>query len=152
MLSVNQTGGLSHPALHASKALIALVSVEVRKTPRRRNLTSPEPGSRATTIKRRAAVVSKLISHQSQISTVQCLKFFLRDKFFKLKLLLMPLLQNRLTQAVVFCGRATLKGPKNRMWLASRSLPTTGLHYPDTMWGKHSTCKPIPSPHNDSTR
>ncbi|KAK1345245.1 hypothetical protein QTO34_013955 [Cnephaeus nilssonii] len=32
-----------------------------------------------------------------------------------------------LAQAVVFCGRATLKGPKSRMWLASRSLPTTGL-------------------------
>ncbi|KAK1344875.1 hypothetical protein QTO34_013579, partial [Cnephaeus nilssonii] len=29
--------------------------------------------------------------------------------------------------AVVFCGRATLKGPKSRMWLASRGLPTTAL-------------------------
>nr|KAF6310681.1 hypothetical protein mMyoMyo1_008740 [Myotis myotis] len=72
-------------------------------------------------------VVGKLISQQSQISTV--------------------LLQNRLAQAenrllrmghevsialyarphMVFCGRATLKGPKSRMWLASHSLPTTGL-------------------------
>nr|KAF6378800.1 hypothetical protein mMyoMyo1_009703 [Myotis myotis] len=30
-------------------------------------------------------------------------------------------------QKSVFCGRATLKGPKSRMWLASRSLPTTDL-------------------------
>ncbi|KAK1329595.1 hypothetical protein QTO34_009777 [Cnephaeus nilssonii] len=30
-------------------------------------------------------------------------------------------------QAVVFCGRATLKGPKSRMWLARRGLPTTAL-------------------------
>ncbi|CAK6444436.1 unnamed protein product [Pipistrellus nathusii] len=72
-------------------------------------------------------VVSKLISQQSQISTVKLLKFLLRAKFFKLKLLLMSLLQNRLTQAVVFCGRATLKGPKSRMWLVSRSLLTTAL-------------------------
>ncbi|KAK1346975.1 hypothetical protein QTO34_000835 [Cnephaeus nilssonii] len=28
---------------------------------------------------------------------------------------------------LVFCGRATLKGPKSRMWLASRSLLTTEL-------------------------
>ena len=132
-------------------------------------------------------VVDKLISQQSQISTVQQLKFLLRARFFKLKLLIMPLLQNRLThsmvfcgrailksqraacgscelqfanhcpttaipwlllpnqltppfllmpllqnrlgQAVVFCGRATLKGPKSHMWLASRSLPTTGLDH-----------------------
>ena len=47
--------------------------------------------------------------------------------FLKLKLLLTPLLQNRLAQAEVFCGRATLRGPKSRLWLASRSLPTTGL-------------------------
>ncbi|KAK1337811.1 hypothetical protein QTO34_002447 [Cnephaeus nilssonii] len=40
----------------------------------------------------------------------------------------------RLAQAVVFCGRATLKGPKSRMWLASRSLPTTDLE------GKKVTC------------
>nr|KAF6287151.1 hypothetical protein mPipKuh1_009987 [Pipistrellus kuhlii] len=44
-----------------------------------------------------------------------------RATLFKLKLLLMPLLQHRLAQAVVFCGRATLQGPK------SRGLPTTGF-------------------------
>ncbi|KAK1339787.1 LOW QUALITY PROTEIN: hypothetical protein QTO34_018344 [Cnephaeus nilssonii] len=32
-----------------------------------------------------------------------------------------------LAQAVVFCGRATLKGPQSRMWLASGSLRTTAL-------------------------
>nr|KAF6342998.1 hypothetical protein mPipKuh1_010729 [Pipistrellus kuhlii] len=73
------------------------------------------------------AVVGKLISQQSQISTVQRLKFLVRANIFKLKLLLKPVLQDRLAQAVVFCGRATLKGPKNRMWLASRSLPTTNV-------------------------
>ena len=57
-------------------------------------------------------VVGELISQQSQISTVQRLKFLLRAKLFKLNLLLMPLLQNRLTQAMVFCGRATLKGQR----------------------------------------
>ena len=62
-----------------------------------------------------SAEVGKLISQQSQISTVQRLKFLLRAKFFNFKLLLMPLLQKRLTQAVVFCGRATLKGPKSHM-------------------------------------
>ncbi|KAK1333688.1 hypothetical protein QTO34_006074 [Cnephaeus nilssonii] len=46
------------------------------------------------------AVVGKLISQQSQISTEQRLKFLLRAKFFKLKLLLTPLLQNRLAQAM----------------------------------------------------
>nr|KAF6335364.1 hypothetical protein mPipKuh1_008047 [Pipistrellus kuhlii] len=45
------------------------------------------------------------------------------------KLLLMPLLQNRLAQAVVFWGRTTLKGPKSRMWLSSRSLPNTALEH-----------------------
>nr|KAF6343027.1 hypothetical protein mPipKuh1_010750 [Pipistrellus kuhlii] len=32
-----------------------------------------------------------------------------------------------LAQAVVYCGRDTLKGPKSHMWLESRSLLTTGL-------------------------
>nr|KAF6374440.1 hypothetical protein mPipKuh1_009659 [Pipistrellus kuhlii] len=71
-------------------------------------------------------VVGNLISPQSQISTAQQLTFLWRATFFKLKLLLRPLLQHRLAQAVVFCGRATLKGPKSRMWLLSRSLPTHG--------------------------
>lgn len=39
----------------------------------------------------------------------------------------MPLLQNRLAQAVLLCGRATLNGPKSRMWLTSRILPTIGI-------------------------
>nr|KAF6393905.1 hypothetical protein mPipKuh1_016819 [Pipistrellus kuhlii] len=73
-----------------------------------------------------STVVGKLISQKSQTSIVQQLKFLLRVKFLKLKLLLIPLLQNRLAQAVVFCGRATLRGPKSHMWLASCSLPTTG--------------------------
>nr|KAF6278880.1 hypothetical protein mMyoMyo1_010214 [Myotis myotis] len=30
-------------------------------------------------------------------------------------------------QKSVFCGRATLEGPKSRTWLASRRLPTTAL-------------------------
>ena len=82
-------------------------------------------------------MVGKLLSQQSQISTVQRLKFLLRAKFFKLKLLLMPLVQNRLAQAVVFCGRGTLKGPKTCMWLVvSRSLPTTGLGDPQA----YETC------------
>ena len=68
-------------------------------------------------------VVGKLISQQSQISTVQWLKFLLRAKFFKLKLLLMPHLQTRLAQVVVFCGRAILKGPKSHMWLVSHWWP-----------------------------
>ncbi|CAK6439766.1 unnamed protein product [Pipistrellus nathusii] len=67
-------------------------------------------------------VVGKLINQQSQISRVQRLKFLLRAKFFKLKLL-----QNRLAQAMVFCGRATLKGPKSCTWLESHSLPITVL-------------------------
>nr|KAF6369256.1 hypothetical protein mMyoMyo1_010634 [Myotis myotis] len=29
----------------------------------------------------------------------------------------------------VFCGRATRKGPKSRMWLASHGLPTTALDH-----------------------
>ncbi|KAK1329320.1 hypothetical protein QTO34_011501 [Cnephaeus nilssonii] len=57
----------------------------------------------------------------------------------------------QLTQAVVFCGRATLKGPKSRMWLASRSLLTTGLDYDikRQLWVKcyqtvsHATEKPF---------
>ena len=77
------------------------------------------------------SVVSKLISPQSQIPTVQWLKFLLRAKFFKLKLLLMPLLQNRLAQAMIFCGRAILKGPKSHMWLLSNILPATGI---DQCW------------------
>lgn len=43
----------------------------------------------------------------------------------------MLLLQNRLTQAMVFCGRAIFKGPKNHMWLESHSLPTMGLSKQD---------------------
>jgi hypothetical protein len=38
---------------------------------------------------------------------------------------------------LAFCGRATLKGPKSRMWLASRGLPTTVLGdsaYPMKHW------------------
>nr|KAF6374147.1 hypothetical protein mPipKuh1_009386 [Pipistrellus kuhlii] len=82
--------------------------------------------------KSRRVVVIKLISQQSQISIIQRLKFLLKAKFLKLILLLMPLLQHRLAQAVVFCGRATLKGPKSYMWLTSCSLPTTALgnHWP----------------------
>ena len=56
------------------------------------------------------------------------LKFLLRAEFFKLKLLLTPLLQNRLAQAMVFCGRATLKRPK------SRGLPSTALGYVYLTW------------------
>nr|KAF6353591.1 hypothetical protein mPipKuh1_010504 [Pipistrellus kuhlii] len=73
------------------------------------------------------SVIGKLISQQSQISTGQQLKFLLRATFFKLKLLLTPLLQNRLAQALGFCGRATFKGPKSCMWLLSPHLPTTAL-------------------------
>ncbi|CAK6448861.1 unnamed protein product [Pipistrellus nathusii] len=83
---------------------------------------------RPTGIKHRQ-VVGKLISQRSQIATGQRLKFLLRATFFKLKLLLTPLLQNRLAQAMVFCGRATLKGLKSRMWLESRSLLTMGIDH-----------------------
>ena len=79
------------------------------------------------------AVVGKLLCPQSQMSTGQQLKFLWRATFFKLKFLLMPLLQNRLPQAEVFCRRATFKGPKSHMWLASRSLPTTVLGHADLL-------------------
>ncbi|KAK1332132.1 hypothetical protein QTO34_007818, partial [Cnephaeus nilssonii] len=39
----------------------------------------------------------------------------------------LPGLLTILMQAVVFCGRATLKGPKSHLWLASHSLLTTEL-------------------------
>lgn len=93
-------------------------------------------------------VVGKLISQQSQISTVR-LKFLLRAKIFKLKLLLMPFLQNRLAQAIVFCERATLK----ELHVAvSRSLLTTNLvspiHLLDISVSVNSSRETFPDPNS----
>ena len=58
------------------------------------------------------AVVGKPISQPSQISTVQRLKFLLRAKFLKLKLLLTLLLQNRFSRPWYFVEEPHSRGQR----------------------------------------
>lgn len=54
MLSVRQKG-FDYPGPDRHEALIPVTSVEARRTPCRRNLQNPDPGSKAVTVNMTAA-------------------------------------------------------------------------------------------------
>lgn len=56
VISESAQKGFETAGLDKCEALICLISVEIGKTPCRKNLRNPDPGSKAITIKMRAAI------------------------------------------------------------------------------------------------